>query len=126
MFHDQRHVRLDDTVHSIRGKFQDILCRSIVQVIEKNPAQPTSLPSVLDEEIIVAPRFEFGIEIGIVSIADLFVRAVEVLHVFGVEIGRRDICAPTKPPAKRQPVFISNVGVSGIRTKDSQTNKQRK
>mmetsp|Transcript_11683 Transcript_11683/g.28716 ORF Transcript_11683/g.28716 Transcript_11683/m.28716 type:complete len:243 (-) Transcript_11683:358-1086(-) len=51
-----------------------------------------------DDEVPVRPRLELGIELRIVTIAHLLVRAVEVRHVVQIEVRGGDVCTAAEPP----------------------------
>mmetsp|Transcript_15832 Transcript_15832/g.23227 ORF Transcript_15832/g.23227 Transcript_15832/m.23227 type:complete len:226 (-) Transcript_15832:176-853(-) len=86
---------------------------------------------MFDVEILVCPGLELGVELGVVLIGDFLVRAVKVLHVVEVEIGRSDVRAATEPPHATLGLEVAvvkvhswAVGVAGVHYGAETTRKE--
>ena len=68
-----------------------------LEVIEENSADAARFAAVLQVKILVAPLLESRIEVGIVSIAGCFDRAMKMDGVFRMRIIRRKVHSAAKP-----------------------------
>jgi hypothetical protein len=67
----QRAVGVHHAVHAVRGEGQDLIGLAVVQVVKKDAAQAARLAAVLDQEVLVAPLLELGVEGGVVAVTHL-------------------------------------------------------
>ncbi len=95
---DDGSVGGDDGVDGILGEFEQQFRIAVVQIVEEDSSQSASLVAVRNDEVFVGPGFELGVEFGIVPVAHLFVRSVEMFHVFFVEVGGSDVGSSSEPP----------------------------
>mmetsp|Transcript_6060 Transcript_6060/g.15072 ORF Transcript_6060/g.15072 Transcript_6060/m.15072 type:complete len:221 (+) Transcript_6060:237-899(+) len=98
MFFDDRTVCCDDVVGSILTEFEDLLRVTVVQIIKEDSAQPTTLTTMFDQEIIIGPFLELIVVCWIVTVADIFVSSMKVSHIVLIDIDRCDISSTTEPP----------------------------
>src|SRR4030095_5611750 len=68
-----------------------------LQIIEEDPAHAPRFVTVFDEEVFVAPLLEAGVIIGVVFVACLFERAMEMARVFTKRVIGGQIGAAAKP-----------------------------
>ena len=69
------------------------------QVVKEHATYATTLPSMLDVKVIIAPGFVRIIVGDLVAIADIFVDLMKMHSVLFKEVRRGQICAATEPPA---------------------------
>ena len=102
MLRDERHVRRDDRAGHVRGERQQLLLGAVVHVVEKHPADTAALVhAVLDDEVLVRPLLELGVERLVVLVAHVLERAVEVRGVVVEDVRGRQIRAAAEPPGAR-------------------------
>mmetsp|Transcript_13456 Transcript_13456/g.22122 ORF Transcript_13456/g.22122 Transcript_13456/m.22122 type:complete len:239 (-) Transcript_13456:705-1421(-) len=87
-----------DGVDGILGKFEQFLWITIIQVIKEDTPKSTSFITMRNHKVLICPRFEFGVEFWIVTITDLLVCSMEMLHIIFIEVCRSDIGTTPKPP----------------------------
>mmetsp|Transcript_46568 Transcript_46568/g.98827 ORF Transcript_46568/g.98827 Transcript_46568/m.98827 type:complete len:462 (+) Transcript_46568:138-1523(+) len=95
---DDGPVGRHDGVDGVLRELEELLGIAIVEVVEEDAPEASRLVAVADDEVPVGPRLELGIELGIVTVAHLLVRAVEVPHVVEVQVGGGDVRAAAEPP----------------------------
>mmetsp|Transcript_8020 Transcript_8020/g.19836 ORF Transcript_8020/g.19836 Transcript_8020/m.19836 type:complete len:387 (+) Transcript_8020:398-1558(+) len=91
-------VRRDDRVQAVFREGKDLLGIAVVLVVEEDATQPTRLAAVLDEEVLIRPLLELGVVLGVMLVAHLFVRPMEVLDVLLDKVRGSDVTPAAKPP----------------------------
>lgn len=88
-------------IDSIFTKVKDLFWISIVQVVKEDASQSSTFAAMLDQKVVIRPLFELGIVLWIMSITDIFVGSMEVLHILFVNVDGRDIRSTTWPRQER-------------------------
>lgn len=109
----ERHVGRHESIEAIFGEREDLIWLPVVEIIKKDASQSSRLASVLDEEILICPLLEFRIELFIVLVTNLLVRAVEVLNVILDQIRWSDVAAAAEPPHATIRLKVTVVEVHG-------------
>ncbi|RUP48037.1 hypothetical protein BC936DRAFT_145047 [Jimgerdemannia flammicorona] len=75
-------VRWHEGITHVPDEGENFLRRLVVQVIEKNAADPAGLIAVLEVEVVIAPFFKLGVIFFVVLVTHGLKRLVEVYRVF--------------------------------------------
>jgi len=97
LFND-RTVGLDYRVQGFLGKSKVLFRIFIILVIKKDAAESTSLMTVLNHKVTIGPGLELLVIVGVVIVADPFVRSMKMCHVLFVDITRSYVRPTAKPP----------------------------
>ena len=88
--------------HSLGARLHEqegLLLAGRVDIVEEDATDATSFSAVLHREVVVAPGLEAAVVAGVVLVACLFQRRVEVDGVLLVEVVGREVGAAAEPPA---------------------------
>mmetsp|Transcript_15454 Transcript_15454/g.51884 ORF Transcript_15454/g.51884 Transcript_15454/m.51884 type:complete len:317 (-) Transcript_15454:124-1074(-) len=99
--------------NGILAELEDLLRGAVVEVVEEDASEPTSLPSVLDVVVLISPCLELRMEVLVVLVADILEGAMEVLHVLLHEVAGGDILSSSEPPVASLSFEVSVVEVHG-------------
>ncbi len=78
----------------------------LVEIVEEQAAHAAGFVAVLEEEILVAPLLEAGIDIVAKVLAGVPRRVMPVQHVFLERIIRGQVEAAAEPPHRRLPFLF--------------------
>mmetsp|Transcript_8067 Transcript_8067/g.35663 ORF Transcript_8067/g.35663 Transcript_8067/m.35663 type:complete len:258 (+) Transcript_8067:186-959(+) len=95
----ERDVGGDDGAGHVGGEREKLLLGAIVHVVEEDAADAAALVhAVLDDEVVVGPLLEAGVEGLVVLVAHVLEGAVEVRGVVVENVGRGEVGAAAEPP----------------------------